>query len=142
MHFDALEPLLEFHFKRLEHVAHEDLHHEFAVLLQDPVTDVDGEHAEVDGPGVVGGIGTCDIGCHIRKDDIRLAAELLKKLGIERTVLVVQKQATETVYLAASNIARVDYSTADALDVYTILQSRKILCDKAGFDALMARIAK
>ena len=72
----------------------------------------------------------------------KLMAALLKKLGIERTVLVVQKQATETVYLAASNIARVDYSTADALDVYTILQSRKILCDKAGFDALMARIAK
>ena len=41
-----------------------------------------------------------------------------------------------------SNLAKVDYTTAQAMDVYTVLVNRKIVCDKAGFDALMARIAK
>ena len=47
-----------------------------------------------------------------------------------------------TVLLVTSNLPRVDYSTAQALDVYTVMVNRKIVCDKAGFDALMARIAK
>ena len=72
----------------------------------------------------------------------KLMAKLLKELGVDRTACNVQKEVDDTVLLVTSNLPRVDYSTAQALDVYTVLASRKLVCDKAGFDALMARIAK
>ena len=72
----------------------------------------------------------------------KLMAKLLKELGVDRTACIVQKDVDDTVLLVTSNLPRVDYSTAQSLDVYTVLASRKLVCDKAGFDALMARIAK
>ena len=69
-------------------------------------------------------------------------AAFLKELGVDRTACVVQKDVDDTVVLVTSNLPRVDYSTAQALDVYMVLASRKLVCDKAGFDALLARIAK
>ena len=72
----------------------------------------------------------------------KLMAKLLRELGVDRTACIVQKDVDDTVLLVTSNLPRVDYSTAQALDVYTVLASRKLVCDKAGFDALMARIAK
>jgi len=72
----------------------------------------------------------------------KLMAGLLKELGVDRTACIVQKDVDDTVVLVTSNLPRIDYSTAQALDVYTVLASRKLVCDKAGFDALMARIAK
>ena len=72
----------------------------------------------------------------------KLMAKLLKELGVDRTACIVQKDVDDTVLLVTSHLPRVDYSTAQALDVYTVLASRKLVCDKAGFDALMARIAK
>ncbi len=72
----------------------------------------------------------------------KLMAALLKTLGVNRTAIIVQKDVDDTVVLVTSNLPSIDYSTADALDVYTVLANRKLVCDKAGFDALMARIAK
>ena len=72
----------------------------------------------------------------------KLMAALLKNVGADRTAVVVQKDADDTVVLVTSNLPRVDYSTAQALDVYTVLANRVLVCDKAGFDALMERIAK
>mgnify|MGYP004662923897 FL=1 len=72
----------------------------------------------------------------------KLMVKLLKELGVERTAVVVQKDVDDTVVLVTSNLPQIDYSTAQALDVYTVMANRKIVCDKAGFDALMARIAK
>ena len=72
----------------------------------------------------------------------KLMAQLLKTLGVDRTAVIVQKDVDDTVVLATSNLPRIDYSTAQALDVYTVLANRKLVCDKAGFDALVARIAK
>ena len=72
----------------------------------------------------------------------KLMAKLLKDIGVDRTAVVVQKDVDDTVFLATRNLPRIDYTTAQALDVYTLLASRKLVCDKAGFDALMARIAK
>ena len=72
----------------------------------------------------------------------KLMAGFLKTLGVDRTACIVQAKADDTVILVMSNLPRIDYSTADALDVYTVLANRKLVCDKAGFDALMARIAK
>ena len=72
----------------------------------------------------------------------KLMAKLLKELGVDRTACIVQKDVDDTVLLVTSNLPRVDYSAAQARDVSTVLASRKLVCDKAGFDALMARIAK
>ena len=72
----------------------------------------------------------------------KLMAAFLKTLGVDRTAVIVQKDVDDTVVLAMSNLPRIDYSTAQALDVYTVLANRKLVCDKAAFDALMARIAK
>ena len=72
----------------------------------------------------------------------KLMAQLLNTLGVDRTAVIVQKDVDDTVVLATSNLPRIDYSTAQALDVYTVLANRKLVCDKAGFDALVARIAK
>ena len=72
----------------------------------------------------------------------KLMAKLLKDLGVTRSACIVQKDVDDTVVLVTSNLPRIDYSTAQALDVYTVLASRQIVCDKDGFDALMARIAK
>ncbi len=72
----------------------------------------------------------------------KLMAALLKTLGVTRTGIIIQKDVDDTVVLVTSNLPSIDYSTADALDVYSVLANRKLVCDKAGFDALMARIAK
>ena len=72
----------------------------------------------------------------------KLMAACLKSLGVDRTAVIVQKDVDDTVVLVTSNLPRIDYSTAAALDVYTVLANRKLVCDKAGFEALMARIAK
>ena len=72
----------------------------------------------------------------------KLMAKLLKDLGVERSAVIVQKDVDDTVLLVTSNLPRIDYSTAQALDVYTVMVNRQIVCDQAGFDALMARLAK
>ena len=72
----------------------------------------------------------------------KLMAKFLKELGVDRTACIVQKDVDDTVVLVTSNLPKIDYSTAQALDVYTVVANRQIVCDKAGFEALMARIAK
>lgn len=72
----------------------------------------------------------------------KLMASFLKTIGVDRTAVIIQKDVDDTVVLVTSNLPRIDYSTAQALDVYTVLANRKLVCDKAGFEALMARIAK
>ena len=72
----------------------------------------------------------------------KLMAGLLKTLGVDRTACIVQKDVDDTVVLVTSNLPRIDYCTAQALDVYSVLANRKLVCDKACFDALVARLAK
>ena len=72
----------------------------------------------------------------------RLMAKFLKELGVDRTAVIVQRDVDETVVLTMRNLPGIDYSTAGSLDVYTVLANRKLVCDKDGFDALMARITK
>ena len=72
----------------------------------------------------------------------KLMAALLKNLGVTRSALVIQKEVDDTTLLVTSNLPRVDYSTAQALDVYTLMANKTVVCDQAGFDALMARMAK
>ena len=93
------------------------------------------------------------VGCRMHNANGTLAMEsrrglptpyvsFLKMLGVDRTAVIVQKDVDDTVVLAMSNLPRIDYSTAQALDVYAVLANRKLVCDKAAFDALMARIAR
>ena len=72
----------------------------------------------------------------------RLMAKFLKELGVDRTAVIVQRDVDETVFLTMRNLPGIDYATAGSLDVYTVLANRKLVCDKDGFDALMARITK
>ena len=72
----------------------------------------------------------------------KLMAAFLKELGIDRSAIIVQKDVDDTTLLVTSNLPRVDYSTAQALDVYSLMVAKKVVCDKAGFEAIMARIAK
>ena len=72
----------------------------------------------------------------------KLMAALLKSLGVDRSAIIVQKDVDDTTLLVTSNLPRVDYSTAGALDVYSLMAAKKVVCDKAGFDALVARLAK
>ncbi len=72
----------------------------------------------------------------------KLMAKALKDLGVERSAVIVQKDVDETVLMAMSNLPRIDYTTAQALDVYTLMANRQIVCDQAGFDALIERLAK
>ena len=72
----------------------------------------------------------------------KLMAALLKDLGVDRSAVIIQKEVDDTVLLVTSNLPRIDYSTAQAIDVYTLMVNKTLVCDQAGFDALMARMAK
>jgi len=72
----------------------------------------------------------------------KLMAAFLKELGVDRSAIIVQKEVDDTTLLVTSNLPRVDYSTAQALDVYSLMLARKGVCDKAGFDVLVGRIVK
>lgn len=72
----------------------------------------------------------------------KLMAAFLKELGVDRSAIIVQKDVDDTTLLVTSNLPRVDYSTAQALDVYSLMLAKKVVCDKAGFDVLLGRIAK
>ncbi len=70
----------------------------------------------------------------------KLMAALLKKAGVERSALVVTAAFDETVSRVTANLARTAAVTAAEADVYTLLKFRTIVCDKAGFEALVKRM--
>ena len=72
----------------------------------------------------------------------KLMASFLKGIGIDRSALVITAQYDELLEKVTMNLPRVDYAEAAAINTYAVLLFKKIVCDKAGFDALMARIAK
>ena len=63
----------------------------------------------------------------------------LKTLGIDRSALTAE--INETLDLMVRNLPRVDSATASEINPYAVLLFKNIVCDKAGFDALMARVA-
>ena len=71
----------------------------------------------------------------------KLMSALLKKVGVERDALVVTGKFDETVLQVTKNLARAMYETAGAVDVYTLLTFRTVVCSKEGFDALVKRLA-
>ena len=65
---------------------------------------------------------------------------LLKKLGLERSVLIILDQYDEKVILASRNLPKVEVARAADVDVYSLLLYRSIVTTKAGFEALKARM--
>ena len=65
----------------------------------------------------------------------------LKTLGIDRSALILTAEINETLDLMVRNLPRVDSATASEINPYAVLLFKNIVCDKAGFDALMARVA-
>ena len=70
----------------------------------------------------------------------KLMAALLKSVGVERSALVVTAAFDEAVSRVTANLARAAAITAGEADVYTVLKYKTIVCDKAGFDALVKRM--
>ncbi|MBR4259101.1 MAG: 50S ribosomal protein L4, partial [Kiritimatiellae bacterium] len=70
----------------------------------------------------------------------KLMAALLKKAGVARSALVVTEKYDETVFRVTANLACAASVTASEADVYSLLKHKTIVCDKAGFDALVKRM--
>jgi large subunit ribosomal protein L4 len=70
----------------------------------------------------------------------KLMTALLKKLGAERSVLIVLDKHEERVMLAARNLPKVGVASAEEVDVYSLLLYRTLVATKAGFEALTARM--
>ena len=71
----------------------------------------------------------------------KLMAALLKKMGVERTALVVTGKFDELVLQVTKNLPRALYETAGSLDVYTLMTFKTVVCNKEGLDALVKRLA-
>jgi large subunit ribosomal protein L4 len=70
----------------------------------------------------------------------KLMTALLKKLGVDRSALIVLDKHEETVMLAARNLPKVEVVSAEEVDVYSLLFYRTLVATKAGFTALTARM--
>ena len=70
----------------------------------------------------------------------KLLTATLKKLGADRSALIVLDQYEENVLLAASNLQKVEVVSAAEVDVYSLLLYRTLVATKAGFAALTARM--
>ena len=71
----------------------------------------------------------------------KLMAAFLKKIGVERSAAIITADFNETLARITANIPKKTYSTARSIDVYSLLAAKTVVADKAGFDALMARMA-
>lgn len=72
----------------------------------------------------------------------KLLTATLKKLGADRSVLIVLDQLDDKVILAARNLQKVEVASAAEVDVYSLLLYRTVVATKAGFSALTARMKK
>lgn len=70
----------------------------------------------------------------------KLLTALLKKLGVDRSGLIVVDQHDEKLILAARNLEKVEVVSATEVDVYSLLFYRTLVATKAGFAALTARM--
>jgi len=70
----------------------------------------------------------------------KLMRDLLRKVGVERSALVVVDQYEENVLLAGRNLPDAEVIRAAEIDVYQLLLFRTIVATRAGFEALTARM--
>ena len=69
-------------------------------------------------------------------------AAFLKKIGVERSALVLTAEPDENIFKMTRNLPRVAVMSAPEVDVYTLMRFKTVVADKAAFDALMARAAR
>ena len=72
----------------------------------------------------------------------KLMASFLKEIGVDRSALIITADVNRMLDMMVRNLPRVDSATAAEINPYAVLLFKKLVCDKAGFDAIMARIAK
>ena len=72
----------------------------------------------------------------------KLLTATLKKLGADRSALIVLDQYEDNVMLAARNLQKVEVVTAEEVDVYSLLLYRSLVATQAGFAALTARMKR
>ena len=70
----------------------------------------------------------------------KLMAAFLKQIGVDRTALVVTGAVDENILKMTGNLPRAAAMSAAEVDVYTLMRFKTLVADKAGFDALMARM--
>ena len=70
----------------------------------------------------------------------KLMVALLKKVGVDRSALVIVDQYEENVLLAGRNLPNAEVIRAAEVDVYQLLLFRTIVATKPGFEALTARM--
>ena len=71
----------------------------------------------------------------------KLMAAFLAKIGVDRSALVLTAEPNENIDRMVYNLPRVDSATVCEINPYAVLLFKKIVCDKAGYEALMARVA-
>lgn len=71
----------------------------------------------------------------------KLMAKFLKDVGVTRSALVLTAEDNEPLFRMVRNLPRADQATAQEINPYAVLLFKTIVADKAGFDALMARVA-
>ena len=72
----------------------------------------------------------------------KLLTATLKKVGADRSALIVLDQLDDKVILAARNLQKVEVVSATEVDVYSLLLYRTLVATQAGFAALTARMRK
>jgi large subunit ribosomal protein L4 len=70
----------------------------------------------------------------------KVMTALLKKVGVERSALVIVDQYDDNVELSGRNLPNAAVIRAAEADVYDLLRFRTIVASKAGFEALTARM--
>lgn len=71
----------------------------------------------------------------------KLMAGFLKTLNVTRSALILTAEPNEMIDQMVCNLPRVDSATPQEINPYAVLLFKQIVTDKAGFDALMARVA-
>ena len=69
----------------------------------------------------------------------KLVAQLFKKLGIDRSVLVAINGRNESLEKSARNIARTNLTTVAQLNAWDLLQSRTLLLTRDGLEKILTR---
>jgi large subunit ribosomal protein L4 len=70
----------------------------------------------------------------------KMLTALLKKLGVDRSALIVLDKHEDAVILSARNLPKVEVVSAEEVDVYSLLFYRTLIATQAGFTALTARM--
>jgi large subunit ribosomal protein L4 len=82
-------------------------------------------------------------------DDLKIASPktkefvgLMSALELKGTTLIVSPDVDKNLALASRNVARVTFTTSDALNTYDVLRPDKLLFTRGAFEKLEARLAK